>query len=114
MTALGLAGSEDWGMGWFVETTAWETDLPAYFSLRFYLEDETGGMVELDWFYNDSDTADESWFGFWTIETVLDGPSYVTLDSMPLWAAKIMTKQLTRYIWRRPTPCSSAPAAQSC
>ena len=80
MTALGLAGSEDWGMGWFVETTAWETDLPAYFSLRFYLEDETGGMVELDWFYNDSDTADESWFGFWTIETVLDGPSYVTLD----------------------------------
>ena len=61
MTALGLAGSEDWGMGWFVETTAWETDLPAYFSLRFYLEDETGGMVELDWFYNDSDYADESW-----------------------------------------------------
>ena len=80
MTALGLAGSEDWGMGWFVETTAWETDLPAYFSLRFYLEDETGGMVELDWFYNDSDYADESWFGYWTIETVLDGPSYVTLS----------------------------------
>ena len=80
MTALGLAGSEDWGMGWFVETTAWETDLPAYFSLRFYLEDETGGMVELDWFYNDSDYVDESWFGYWTIETVLDGPSYVTLD----------------------------------
>lgn len=80
MTALGLAGSEDWGMGWFVETTAWDTDLPAYFSLRFYQEDETGGMVELDWFYNDSDYADESWFGFWTIETVLDGPSYVTLD----------------------------------
>ncbi len=80
MTALGLAGSEDWGMGWFVETTAWDTDLPAYFSLRFYQEDETGGMVELDWFYNDSDYADESWFGYWTIETVLDGPSYVTLD----------------------------------
>lgn len=80
MTALGLAGSEDWGMGWFVETTAWETNLPAYFSLRFYLEDETGGMVELDWFYDDSDYADESWFGSWTIETVLDGPSYVTLS----------------------------------
>lgn len=80
MTALGLAGSEAWGMGWFVETTAWETEFTAYFSLRFYLEDETGGMVELDWFYDDSDTADESWFGYWTIETVPDGPSYVTLE----------------------------------
>ena len=43
MTALGLAGSQSTGMGWITETMVEETGRYAYFSLRFYLEDETGG-----------------------------------------------------------------------
>ena len=80
MTALGLAGSESTGMGWITETMAGETNRYAHFSLRFYPEDETGGTVDLDWVYEDSDEFEEMWSGFWTIQTVLDGPSYVTLD----------------------------------
>ena len=80
MTALGLAGSQGDGMGWITETTAWETDRNAYFSLRFYLDDETGGSVDLNWGYEDEMDFEEMWSGFWTIQTVLDGPSYVTLS----------------------------------
>lgn len=43
MTALGLAGSQSTGMGWITEAMVEETDRYAYFSLRFYFEDETGG-----------------------------------------------------------------------
>ena len=49
MTALGLAGSQSTGMGWITETMVGETSRYAYFSLRFYLEDETGGSVDLEW-----------------------------------------------------------------
>ena len=48
MTALGLAGSQSTGMGWITETMVGETSRYAYFSLRFYLEDETGGSVDLE------------------------------------------------------------------
>lgn len=80
MTALGLAGSEDYGLGWLTETTAWETDRRGIFCLRFYPGDETGGRVDLDWRYEGSDAFEEMWSGFWTIQTVQDGPSYVTLS----------------------------------
>ncbi len=80
MTALGLAGSQSTGMGWITETMAGETGRYAYFSLRFYLEDETGGSVDLEWTYEDSDDIEEMWSGFWTIQTALDEPSYVTLS----------------------------------
>ena len=80
MTALGLAGSQRDGMGWITETMAGETSRYAYFSLRFYLEDETGGTVDLEWVYEDSDNIEEMWSGFWTIQTIPDGPSYVTLS----------------------------------
>ena len=80
MTALGLAGSQRDGMGWITETVVGETSRYAYFSLRFYLEDETGGTVDLEWVYEDSDDIEEMWSGFWTIESVMDGPSYVTLS----------------------------------
>ena len=43
-------------------------------------EDETGGTAELLWYYENSSYYQEIWSGFWTIETELDGPSYVTLD----------------------------------
>ena len=80
MTALGLAGSQSTGMGWGTKTMAGETDRYAFFSLRFYPGDETGGTVDLEWTYEDSDDFEELWSGFWTIQTVPDGPSYVTLS----------------------------------
>ena len=80
MTALGLAGSESTGMGWITETMAGETNHYAHFSLRFYPEDETGGTVDLDWAYEGSDDFTEMWSGFWAIQTIPDGPSYVTLS----------------------------------
>ena len=80
MTALGLAGSQSTGMGWITETMVGETSRYAYFSLRFYLEDETGGSVDLEWAYEGSDDFDEIWSGFWAIQTIPDGPSYVTLS----------------------------------
>ena len=80
MTALGLAGSQSTGMGWITETMVGETSRYAYFSLHFYLEDETGGSVDLEWAYEDSDDFDEIWSGFWAIQTIPDGPSYVTLS----------------------------------
>lgn len=80
MTALGLAGSESTGMGWITETMAGETNRYAHFSLRFYPEDETGGTVDLDWAYEGSDDFTEMWSGFWAIQTIPDGPSYVTLS----------------------------------
>ena len=80
MTALGLAGSQRDGMGWITETMVGETSRYAYFSLRFYPEDETGGTVDLDWAYEGSDDFTEMWSGFWAIQTIPDGPSYVTLS----------------------------------
>ena len=82
MTALGLAGSQRDGMGWITETMVGETDRYAYFSLRFYPGDETGGTVDMEWVYEDSDDIEAMWSGFWTIQTVLDGPSYVTLSEL--------------------------------
>ena len=80
MTALGLAGSESTGMGWITETMVGETNRYAHFSLRFYPEDETGGTVDLDWAYEGSDDFTEMWSGFWALQTIPDGPSYVTLS----------------------------------
>ena len=80
MTALGLAGSQRDGMGWITETMVGETSRYAHFSLRFYPEDETGGTVDLDWAYEGSDDFTEMWSGFWAIQTIPDGPSYVTLS----------------------------------
>ena len=79
MTALGLAGSQSDGMGWITETMVEETDRYAYFSLRFYYEDETDGTVDLEWAYEDSADIEAMWSGFWTIQTIQDGPSYVTV-----------------------------------
>ena len=67
-------------MGWITETMVGETSRYACFSLRFYPEDETGGTVDLNWVYGDSDEFEEMWSGFWTIQTIQDGPSYVTLS----------------------------------
>ena len=80
MTALGLAGSQSAGLNWITETTVGETGRYAYFSLCFHPEDEAGGAVDLEWTYKGSDDTEEMWSGFWTIQTIQDGPSYVTLS----------------------------------
>ena len=80
VTALSLAGSESYGMGWFYQTMVGQTDRVAYFSLRFYHDDESGGSVDLEWSYEGSSDFEEMWSGFWTIQTIPDGPSYVTLS----------------------------------
>ena len=80
VTELSLAGSESYGMGWFYQTMVGQTDRVAYFSLRFYHDDESGGSVDLEWTYEGSSDIEEMWSGFWTIESVMDGPSYVTLN----------------------------------
>ena len=80
MTALGLAGSQSAGLNWITETTVGEAGRYAYFSLCFRPGDEAGGAVDLEWTYKGSDDTEEMWSGFWTIQTVPDGPSYVTLS----------------------------------
>ncbi|MBU5463371.1 hypothetical protein [Anaerotignum sp. MSJ-24] len=80
MTALGLAGSQSCGMTWVTESMVRETDRYAFFALTFYPGDETGGTVDLNWVYDNGDDFEEMWSGFWTIQTVMDGPSYVTLS----------------------------------
>ncbi len=79
-TALGLAGSDGWGMTWCVSGTAWDTDRRAMFMLTFYPDDETGGAVDLDWQYDGEEEFEEQWSGFWTIETEPDMPSRVTIS----------------------------------
>ena len=71
MTALGLAGSQSTGMGWITETMVGETSRCAYFSLRFYLEDETGGTVDLEWLVGGNNYG------------VTDGPMYLC-ETYPL------------------------------
>ena len=80
MTALGLAGSEGGGISWCVPTTVRDTDKYGFFTLTFYPGDETGGTVDLDWSYEGQEDLVEQWSGFWTIQTIQDGPSYVTLS----------------------------------
>lgn len=79
-TALGLAGSDEWGMTWSITTTAWETDKRGHFVLTFYPGDENGGAVDLDWCYEGETEYEEQWSGFWTIQTSIEKPSLVTID----------------------------------
>ncbi len=79
-TALGLAGSDDWGMTWCATGTAWDTDRQAMFLLTFYPGDETGGAVDLDWQYDGVEEFEEQWSGFWTMEMEMDMPSQVTIS----------------------------------
>ena len=77
-TALGLTG--DSGSEWVIHTTVKDSDRTGYFGLMFYPGDETGGMVDMGWIYDNTDHFEELWSGFWSIETVVDGPSYVELS----------------------------------
>ena len=72
--ASGLGGS------WTTQAAAWDTNQTANYYLWFFPEDENGGSVDLDWQYEGSDLFEEMWSGYWTITSVMDGPSYVTIS----------------------------------
>lgn len=65
---------------WRTQGTAWNTDRTANYYLWFFYEDDTGGSVDLDWQYEGSDLFEEMWSGSWTITSVMDGPSYVSIS----------------------------------
>ena len=65
---------------WTVQAAAWGTNQTANYYLWFLPEDENGGSVNLDWQYEGSDLFEEMWSGTWTITSVMDGPSYVTIS----------------------------------
>ena len=79
-TALGLAGSADMGGQMWTAGAMTQDGRTAYFTLSFYPGDETGGQVDFDWFFDGQTALEEQWSGWWTIQTVLDQPSSVTLD----------------------------------
>ena len=65
---------------WITQAAAWDTGCTANYYLWFFPEDENGGSVDLDWQYDGSDLFEEMWSGSWTITSVMDGPSYVTIS----------------------------------
>lgn len=65
---------------WTVQAAAWDTGCTANYYLWFFPEDENGGSVDLDWQYEGSDLFEEMWSGYWTITSVMDGSSYVTIS----------------------------------
>ena len=65
---------------WITQAAAWDTGCTANYYLWFFPEDENGGSVDLDWQYEGSDLFEEMWSGYWTITSVMDGPSYVTIS----------------------------------
>ena len=65
---------------WTVQAAAWDTNRTANYYLWFFPEDENGGSVDLDWQYEGSDLFEEMWSGYWSITSVMDGPSYVTIS----------------------------------
>ena len=71
--------------GWQTKITVKESDRNAYFALWFSSGDETGGTVDLYWMYEDSDEFEEFWNGTWEIESVMEGPSYITFDLSLEW-----------------------------
>lgn len=81
MTVEGLAGWEGDGMMcWQIEALLGESGPNAEFYLIFYPGAETGGIVDLYWKHGTSLSPEGVWSGIWSIETVPDGPSYVTIS----------------------------------
>ena len=78
----GYSGVYSWWLEgcWTTQAAAWDTGRTANYYLWFFPEDENGGSVDLDWQYEGSDLFEEMWSGYWTITSVMDGPSYVTIS----------------------------------
>lgn len=80
MTAAGLAGWEEDDMScWLIQAPVGTSGRNGEFLLVFYPGDETGGTVDLYWKHEEATSVEGVWSGFWSIETVLEGPSYVNL-----------------------------------
>ena len=80
MTAAGLAGWEEDDMScWLIQAPVGTSGRSGEFLLVFYPGDETGGTVDLYWKHEEATSVEGVWSGFWSIETVLEGPSYVNL-----------------------------------
>ena len=80
MTAAGLAGWEEDDMScWLIQAPVGTSGRNGEFLLVFYPGDETGGTVDLYWKHEEATSVEGVWSGFWSIETVLDRPSYVNL-----------------------------------
>lgn len=80
MTAAGLAGWEEDDMScWLIQASVGTSGRNGEFLLVFYPGDETGGTVDLYWKHEEATSVEGVWSGFWSIETVLEGPSYVNL-----------------------------------
>lgn len=83
---IGYGGVYASGLGgcWTTQAVAWDTDRTARYYLWFFPEDEMGGSVDLYWEYEDSAPSEvmweEVWSGFWTITSIMDGPSYMTIS----------------------------------
>lgn len=80
MTAVGLAGWESDDMScWLAQAPVEPSGRNAEFLLVFYPGDEAGGTVDLYLMYEGAFSLEGVWSGFWSIETVMDGPSDVTI-----------------------------------
>ena len=80
MTAAGLAGWESDDMScWLTQAPVEPSGRNADFLLVFYPGDEAGGTVDLYWTYEGALSPEGVWSGFWSIETVMEGPSDVTI-----------------------------------
>ena len=75
MTALGLAGSGPTA-GMVCKHNGRRDKPKANFSLRFY----PNGTADLHWSYERKMTLRRCGRGYWTLRTVLDGPSYLTFN----------------------------------
>lgn len=74
----GVCASELEGC-WTIQETAWDTGRTANYYLWFFLEDDMGGSVDLDWHYEGSDLFEEMWTGSWQITSVIEELSYMTI-----------------------------------
>ena len=111
-TALGLAGDADMGGQMWTAGAMTQDGRTAYFTLTFYPDDETGGCVDFNWFYDGQSDYEEQWSGFWTIQTELDQPSFVTLDLTRAGGANYDTVD-GPYYFSETYPMMVAPSGES-
>ena len=111
-TALGLAGDTDMGGQMWTAGAMTQDGSAAYFTLSFYPGDETGGQVDFDWFFDGQTELEEQWSGWWTIQTALDQPSYVTLELSRVGGANYDTVD-GPYYFSETYPVMIAPSGES-
>ena len=107
-TALGLAGSADMGGQMWTAGAMTQDGRAAYFTLSFYPD----GAVDFDWFFDGQTELEEQWSGWWTIQTAIDQPSYVTLELSRVGGANYDTVD-GPYYFSETYPVMIAPSGES-